>query len=292
MSTTTTSTTMRRSPTGPLRLGGLLAALALIIMLGLGASRAAAQPSTQLGGGFPALSLNYTDPQGPGSATITPQGTDEATGGTAIAVTIAQAGGTFSGAGFVRQVDARGYIIAFTVTGGAGDSYFLSGTLTRGDDGVSWRGRGRYHAIGNPAVSHEWHMAEWPVIQPPPRPQLVTSVRLDPTGGSTVSGVVTLVALPEGETRFELNLAGLLPGKAYSLQLHAGSPAQPSASFTQVTTVNADAFGRAIASGLVRFRGTEDIPLLDIADGNHFLSVVGFGQTVAAGAIPALQPLG
>ena len=292
MSTTSTTTSTRGRRTGLLRLGGLLAALALTITLGFGASRAAAQPSVQLGGGFPALSLNYTDPQGPGSATITPQGPDDATGGTAIAVTIAQATGTFSGAGFVRQVEPRGYIIAFTVTGGAGDSYFLSGTLTRGDDGVSWRGHGRYHAVGNPAVSYEWHMADWPVIQPAPRPQLMTTVRLDPTAGSTVSGVITLVALPEGETRFELNLAGLLPGNAYSIQLHAGSPAQPSASFTQVTTVNADAFGRANASGLVRFRGTEDIALLDIADGNHFLSVVGFGQTVAVGAIPALQPLG
>ena len=164
------------------------------------------------------------------------------------------------------------------------------GELVNG--GVTWQGRGRYHAVGNPAASSEWHMAGWPVIEPAPRPQLMTTVRLDPTAGSTVSGSVTLVALPGGETRFELNLAGLLPGKAYSIQLHAGTPARPSASVIQVVAVNADAFGRANASGLVRFRGTEDMPLLDIADGNHFLSVVGFGQTVAVGSIPALQPLG
>ncbi len=168
----------------------------------------------------------------------------------------------------------------------------MSGTLARGDDGVQWRGRGRWWALSNRAISGEWQMAEWPVIQPPARPQLATSIRLDPTAGSRVNGVAGLVALPQGATRFEAQLAGLVPGRTYGLQLHAGTPAQPSASFTQVATVTADAFGRATASGLVRYRGTEDIALLDIADGNHVLTVIGFGQTVAVGSIPALQPLG
>jgi hypothetical protein len=168
----------------------------------------------------------------------------------------------------------------------------VSGTLARGDDGVQWRGRGRWWALSNRAISGEWQMAEWPVIQPPSRPQLATSVRLDPTAGSRVSGVVGLLALPEGETRFELQVAGLVPGNTYDVQLHAGIPSQPSVSVTQVATVQADANGRANASGLVRFRGTEAIPLLDIADGNHVLSLVGFGRTVAVGTIPALQPLG
>ena len=256
------------------------------------APRADAQPGPQPAGGFPALSLSYDDAQGPGAATITPQGPDEATGGTAITLTIAQSGGQYTGAGFVRQVDARGYLIAAGLSGAHGDSYFLSGTLARDDAGVRWRGRGRWWAVGNPAVTGEWRMAEWPVVAPPSRPQLATSVRLDSTEGSAVSGVVGLVALPEGETRFELQLSGLVPGRSYGLQLHAGAPGQPSASVTQVATVTADASGRASASGLVHFRGTEDIALLDIADGNHFLQVVGLGQTVAVGAIPALQPLG
>ena len=292
MNTTITRSTTGGGRAGWLRLGGLLAAFAFAAALGLGASRAQAQPSPQLGPGFPALSLSYSDAQGPGSARITPQGADAATGGTTIAVTISQASGSYSGAGFVRQLDARSFVTAFTVTGEYGDSYFLAGTLTRANEREGWRGQGRWWAVGNAAVSHEWHMAEWPVIQPPSRPQLVASVRLNPVGTSGVSGTVTLVALPEGETRFELQLSGLLPGRAYSVQLHAGTPAQPSASFTEVATVNADANGRANASGLVRFRGTEAIPLLDIADGNHVLTVVGFGQTVAVGAIPVLQPLG
>ena len=258
----------------------------------ISAPRPDAQPGPQPAGGFPALSLSYDDAQGPGAATITPRGPDEATGGTAITLTIAQAGREYTGAGFVRQVDARGYLIAAGLSDAHGASYFLSGALARDDAGARWRGRGRWWAVGNPALAGEWHMAEWPVIAPPSRPQLVATVRLDPTPGSTASGTVTLVALPEGETRFELQVSGLTPGESYGIQLHAGTPALPGASVTQFATVTADANGRANASGLVRFRGTEPIALLEIADGNHFLAVARSGHTVAMGAIPVLQPLG
>ena len=295
MTTMMTHITLPTPRTGWRRLGGLALAMTLALALAFGSTSGRAhgqQPSPQLVGGFPALSLSYSDAQGPGAATITPQGPDGATGGTAIELTVSQSTGTYSGAGFVRQLDGRTFIIAASITGDDGDSYFVSGTLARGDDGVQWRGRGRWWALSNRAISGEWQMAEWPVIQPPSRPQLATSVRLDPTAGSRVSGVVGLLALPEGETRFELQVAGLVPGNTYGVQLHAGIPSQPSASVTQVGTVQADANGRANASGLVRFRGTEAIPLLDIADGNHVLSLVGFGWTVAVGTIPALQPLG
>lgn len=293
--TTTTNITLRAQRSGWRGLGGLTLALtlALAVIFGSTPSRTHAQQAgAQLVGGFPALSLSYDDAQGPGAATLTPQGPDVATGGTAITLTISQHTGTFSDAGFVRQVDERTFIIASTLTGEFGDSYFLAGTLTRGDDGLRWRGQGRWTAVGNAAISGEWHMAERPVIQPPSRPQLSTSVRLDPAGGSHVHGVVGLVALPEGETRFELQLAGLVPGSSYGVQLHAGSPSVPSASFTEVASVTADASGRASATGLVRFRGTDDIPLLDIADGNHVITIVNSGRSVALGSIPALQPLG
>ena len=153
----TTITTPIRTST---RLGGLVVALALTLglALGLGASRADAQPGAQLAAPFPALTLTYTDAQGPGTATFTPQGVDPATGGTAIAVTISQAGGTFSGAGFVRQVDARDYIIAFTVTSEYGESYFLAGTLARGDDVGDRRG-------------HQHEPAEHDHVDPGQRPE-------------------------------------------------------------------------------------------------------------------------
>ena len=292
-----TTTTMRRGRTGWLRLGGLLAALTFAVALGLGAARADAQPSPQqlspqLVGGFPALTLRYDDAQGPGAATITPQGPDPASGGTAIAMTLVQNDYRYTGSGFVRPGELGGYVLDVTVTGEYGDRYHLSGTLMHDQDGVRWRGHGRWWATWNRAVSGEWTMAGGPYAEQPGSPQLWTGVRLNPVRGSAVSGDVTLIALPQGATRFALELSGMAPGKAYAIQLHAGTPAQPSASVIQVAVVHADAWGRATASGLVRFRGTEDMPLLDIADGNHFLSVVGFGQTVAVGSIPALQPLG
>ncbi len=276
---------------GGWRLRGLLAVLALTLTLGLSTARAHGQPGPAPAADFPLLSLSYSDPQGPGSASLVPQGPDEATGGTALIVSIAQSGGVYSGAGLVRQVGERDYIFAAALRDSSGRSYFFTGTLSSDEAGVRWRGRGRYQEVGLPDVSGEWHMAEWPVIEAPPS-RLVTSVELNPVEDTEVRGAVTLVALPEGETRFELQLAGLVPGMAYSIQLHAGTPAQPSTSVTQVVTVTADANGRANATGLVRFRGTAAIPLLDIADGNHVLTVVGFGQTVAVGAIPVLQPLG
>ncbi|MBI3965860.1 MAG: hypothetical protein HY329_09515 [Chloroflexi bacterium] len=269
-----------------LRFGGLLVVLALAFVLALGAPRAHAGPPPQLTTHFPALTLTYTDVHGPGAATFAPQGLDAATGGTVLAVTIAQSRDVYTGAGFARQVDSHGYVIAATVTGSSGESYFLAGTLSRGDDGARWRGHGRSQPVGSPGVAGAWHLADWPVVEPP-RPLPTVRIQLQPAGDSSVSGVVTLAALLEGETRYELELAGLESGAAYGVLLHAGNLDLPSASVNLVTTVTADAAGRANASGLVRFRGTEDIPLTILADGHHVITVVGTGQPVAVGAIPA-----
>jgi len=203
--------------------GGVLAALALgatAFKVGRGASRADAQ-STPQPVDFPPISLTYSDTHGPGQATITPQGPDEATDGIVIALTIAQPTRTLAGSGFVRQIGPRSYVIA-----------------------------------------------------------------------SAVTGAIALIALPEGETRFELQLAGLAPAAGYGIRLHAGSAAQLSASFTQLATVTAGAAGRANANGLVRFRGSDPVTLLDIAGGGHVVAGLGPSGTVATGAIPALQPLG
>ena len=268
---------------------GALAALAL------GRRSALASQDGADAGPLAEISLSYSDTHGPGLLMVTPLGADEATGGTAVSVHLAQARGPFAGSGFVRQIEGQGYLFAATVGGVAGapggprESYFLAGTLRR--EGSGWRGNGRWSALGDASLAGEWHAAEWPAIQPP-RPQLTASVHLAPTGQSTVTGTTTLVALPNGETRFELHLSGLTPGAVYGVQLRAGTPAQPSASFTQIIAVTADQRGRSGADGLLRFRDTEPIALLDIADGDHFLSVVSAGQTVASGAIPAVRPLG
>ena len=160
--------------------------------------------------------------------------------------------------------------------------------LTRGEDGGRWRGQGRYNTVANPEASYEWHIADWPVIEPSPRPRLATTVRLDSVSGSMASGVVTLEALLEGETRFAAQVSGLTPGATYAIRLHAGIRTLPSASFTSLATLTADQFGRATASGPVRFRGVEDIPLVDIADGNHLIVLARAGETVAVGEIPVV----
>lgn len=244
------------------------------------------------------LSLSYSDSHGPGQLTVTPLEGDDSTGGTAVSIHLAQARGPFAGPGFVRRVDGDAYLVAGTVVGvegipgGSRDSYFLSGTLLRQDGG--WRGQGRWVSVAGPSLSGVWNAAEWPAIEPP-RMQLTAGVRLDAIGSSGVKGATTLVALADGETGFELQLEGLAPGAGYVVRLHAGSVARPSASFTQLAAVTADAGGRASAHGLVRFRGTEAIPLLEIGGGEHLITVsgaVGTVEPVAAGAIPAVQPLG
>jgi hypothetical protein len=294
MNSMTLPTARRAGSRGWSRPTGLFLAVALTVALSLTVeqSSADAQASSRSAASFPALSLSYSDAQGPGAATITPHGPDETTAGTAITLTISQHTGTFRGAGFVRQVDARDYLLAAAITGPSDDSYFVTGTLTGEIGGTTWRGRGRWSAVGNPPLSGEWHMAEWPDIQPPARPQLSTTVRLTPTGGSMAGGVVTLVALPDGETRYAAELNGLTPGRRYALRLHAGTPSMPSASFTELAVVTAGGAGRASAEGLARFRGTEAIPLMDIADGGHVLVVTDAGATIATGTIPALEPLG
>ena len=292
MNTLTISTPTRGGPTGRLRLAGILAGLALMLTLALGASRADAQPGAQLAAPFPALTLTYTDAQGPGTATFTPQGVDPATGGTAIAVTLTQNGTTFTGNGFARQVEARRYVIAFTVVSQWGNAYYLAGTLNHDNDAVRWMGAGRYWLIGNPWVSDEWRMAGGPYASPPSRPTLSATVHLQPLVGSRVSGTVFLTALPEGATRFSLQFTGLAPGGTYTAQLHTGTRTLLSASFTNLATVTADAGGRATATGLVRYRGTEDIPLVELGDGNHVITITRSGRTVATGSIPVVQPLG
>ena len=120
--------------------------------------------------------------------------------------------------------------------------------------------------------------------------QAVT-VHLAPVAGSGASGAATLVA--EGEaTRASLDVGGLTPGVRYLSQVHAGSCDQPSASFTNLPELEADAKGRASASGYVRFRGTEDIALTDLTDGDHVIIIGLPGEPLACGSIPALQRTG
>ncbi len=111
-------------------------------------------------------------------------------------------------------------------------------------------------------------------------------VQLDPVHGSGVSGTATLSPAGEG-TNVALDIQGLAPGTAARGTMQAGTCDMPSASFAALPDLQADATGRATGTGSVLFRGTEDVALETMADGEHIIAIQ-TGQVVACGVIPKL----
>jgi hypothetical protein len=116
--------------------------------------------------------------------------------------------------------------------------------------------------------------------------QQAVTVRLDPVGGSAVSGTATLTAAGDG-TNVALDIEGLAPNAGARATMHAGTCALPSASFAGLPNLKADATGRAMATGPVLFHGTENIALATMADGEHIITIQ-TEQVVACGVIPRL----
>lgn len=116
--------------------------------------------------------------------------------------------------------------------------------------------------------------------------QEVITVQLDPVGGSAVSGTATLMAAGDG-TDVALEITGLGPGAAARATMHGNTCAMPSASFAALPDLKADATGQAVATGSVLFRGTENVALAAMADGEHIIAIQ-TDQVVACGVIPAL----
>lgn len=116
--------------------------------------------------------------------------------------------------------------------------------------------------------------------------QEAVTVRLDPVSGSGVSGTATLTAAGEG-THVELDVQGLAAGTTAGATMQANTCAMPSASFAALPDLQADASGRAMATGSVLFRGTDNVSLATMADGGHVITVQA-GQMIACGVIPVL----
>jgi hypothetical protein len=114
--------------------------------------------------------------------------------------------------------------------------------------------------------------------------QETVTVRLEPVGGSGVSGTAVLTAAGDGTT-VELDVQGLAPGTTARATMHANTCAMPSASFAALPDLQADANGKATATGSVLFRGTDNVPLTSMADGGHIITIQ-TGQMVACGVIP------
>jgi hypothetical protein len=112
------------------------------------------------------------------------------------------------------------------------------------------------------------------------------TVQLQPVADSGVRGTATLTAADEG-TNITLDLQGLAPGVTAQAALQAGTCEQPSASFVALPELQADASGRATATGAALFRGAEPVDLVTFADGAHVVTVQ-TEQLVACGVIPAL----
>jgi len=118
--------------------------------------------------------------------------------------------------------------------------------------------------------------------------QEAITVRLDPVGGSEVSGTATLIAAGD-RTDGALDIKGLAPGADARATMHAGTCAMPSGSFAALPDLKADATGRATATGSVLFHGTENVALATMADGEHIIAIQAGGQVVACGVIPKLE---
>lgn len=117
--------------------------------------------------------------------------------------------------------------------------------------------------------------------------QETVTVQLESVDGSGVSGTATLSAAEEG-TNVELDVDGLPADAAARATLHAGTCANPSASFAALPDLQADADGTATATGSVLFRSTESVDLATLADGEHVI-VIQTEQVVACGTIPQLS---
>jgi hypothetical protein len=117
--------------------------------------------------------------------------------------------------------------------------------------------------------------------------ELVATFPLTPVAESGVRGAAAVAALGDRSSLVAVAVAGLEPGARYRTTLHAGTCDQPSASFTDLVSLAADAAGTATAIGPVRVRGVEDLLLPVLTDGEHIIVLAGVDHAVACGSIPA-----
>lgn len=119
--------------------------------------------------------------------------------------------------------------------------------------------------------------------------QEVVTTRLEPVGGSGVSGTATVRATGDDTASVSLEVSGLVPGISSTVQLRAGTCATPSASFGLLGTLQPDAAGNAsLSTSTVRVSATGAVTPLEfslLTDGDRLLQVVST-EVVACGEIP------
>ncbi len=113
------------------------------------------------------------------------------------------------------------------------------------------------------------------------------TARLVSTDDDRVIGVAVLRAAGEG-TRAIVNVADLEPDASVRGVINAGTCTDQGASFLPLPELHADREGRARASGRLRFRGSEDVALRELADGEHVVRLFTEDADVACGTIPRI----
>lgn len=130
---------------------------------------------------------------------------------------------------------------------------------------------------------------------PTTQARMSVTAQLDPVGDAGVSGTATLTTAGDiahapnldDATQVVLDIGGLQPGATVEASLHAGSCDVPGASAAALPGLTADAMGRATATGMVLFRGTENVAFSTITDGDHIIRITSGGSEAACGSIPA-----
>ncbi len=122
--------------------------------------------------------------------------------------------------------------------------------------------------------------ADWPMLIP-----------LAPPGPPGVSGHATVTSAGPDRAVVTVEMNGLTAGPSYVVHLHAGTCANPSASFGVLGTLVPDATGKATltaSSALISATGAAtDLTLGGVADGEHVLALKISG-ILACSAIPKM----
>jgi hypothetical protein len=109
------------------------------------------------------------------------------------------------------------------------------------------------------------------------------TVTLAAAGGSGVTGTAVLSADKAG-TRVSIDVRGMQANASAQVSLHAGTCAQPSASFSELPGLQAGGNGVASAKGRVLFRG-EEVQFNSIVDGQHVIAIGSAGRVLACGVV-------
>ncbi len=126
-----------------------------LVLVGSASTALHPPPAGATGVPFSVLTLSYQDSHGPGTISFTNEGSDAATGGSLLGVTVTQAGRSLQGQGFAQQSAA--YALAFWLRDGTEDTFFFEGVLSLALN--RWSAEGSWQDIQAPQHTDQWTAA-------------------------------------------------------------------------------------------------------------------------------------